>query len=380
MTLNLHHAMTNLSLPWKSLETCSSSIAMSNKKNNKMIMEFWFRVTVASDISIDDLIAIVTEFVGHFEYLPELLGTMISTMKMEQSIEVFNIARKPISLPYIAVIGSQSVGKSSVLESIIGIGEFLPKGNSIITRRPLIIQLINTATRETWGEFMHSGSKKYHCLKDIRTEIENETERVAPNRAISYYPMNLRIHTPNVPEVTVIDVPGLDRVAWRNSGISRKLHKLTRAFIVKKNCLIIAVSQATAYLPTSQAIEQAKAVDPEGLRTIGVMTKIDLMDKGTDAVSILKNEVVPLKYGYIGMINKSQKDIINEKSLFDSHQDEKEFFENDCSYHKVSDRCGVQSLCHKLCQVMVDIAERQLRDEFIKNQRQEIEVFKGIDG
>lgn len=68
-------------------------------------------------------------------------------------------------------------------------------------------------------------------------------------------------------------------------------------FIKKESCLILAVTAANQDLATSDALRLAKEVDPEGLRTIGVLTKLDLMDQGTDAREILDNKLIPLRRG-----------------------------------------------------------------------------------
>ena len=62
-------------------------------------------------------------------------------------------------------------------------------------------------------------------------------------------------------------------------------------------------------------MKMAKEVDPQGLRTIGVITKLDLMDQGTDARDILENKLLPLRRGYIGVVNRSQKDIEGNKDI-----------------------------------------------------------------
>jgi len=64
-----------------------------------------------------------------------------------------------IDLPQIAVVGGQSAGKSSVLENFVG-KDFLPRGSGIVTRRPLILQLINGPTE--YGEFLHAKGKKIY--------------------------------------------------------------------------------------------------------------------------------------------------------------------------------------------------------------------------
>ena len=194
------------------------------------------------------------------------------------------VGSQPIDLPQIAVVGSQSVGKSSVLENIVG-RDFLPRGSDIVTRRPLILQLFNTShllnndddkkqqEGDTWGEFLHSGSKKYFDFNAIRTEIEKETERVAPNKAIAYEPINLKIYSPTVLNLTLIDLPGMTKVAVANQppDIERRIRKLIRSFISRPKCLILAVSAATSDLATSDGIQLAKEVDPKSVRTLGTV-------------------------------------------------------------------------------------------------------------
>merc|ERR1719464_1204562 len=178
----------------------------------------------------------------------------------------------------------------------------------------------SSSSADTWGEFLHSGSKKYFDFNEIRKEIDKETERVAPNKAISYEPINLKIYSPTVLNLTLIDLPGMTKVAVANQppDIERRIRKLIRSFISRPKCLILAVSAATSDLATSDGIQLAKEVDPKSVRTLGVLTKIDLMDQGTNALSTLRGDVIPLQLGYIGVVNRSQKDINNRKRIADA--------------------------------------------------------------
>lgn len=85
-------------------------------------------------------------------------------------------------------------------------------------------------------------------------------------------------------------------------------------------------------------------VDPDGLRTIGVLTKLDLMDQGTDAKEILENKVLYLKRGYVGVINRSQKDIEGQKDIKGALDAEKAFFFKHPSYKHMVDRMGTPYL------------------------------------
>ena len=100
--------------------------------------------------------------------------------------------------------------------------DFLPRGQGIVTRRPLVLQLIHTAEpKETssnpsyteWGQFLHI-DKKFTDFHEIRKEIEQETFRVAgQNKGVSKLPISLRIYSPNVLDLTLVDLPGLTKVS-----------------------------------------------------------------------------------------------------------------------------------------------------------------------
>ncbi|KAI6229703.1 Dynamin GTPase [Aphelenchoides fujianensis] len=195
-------------------------------------------------------------------------------------------------LPQIAVVGGQSAGKSSVLENFVG-KDFLPRGSGIVTRRPLILQLINEPRAE-YAEFLHKKGHKFTDFDAVRKEIEDETDRVTgANKGISAIPINLRVFSPNVLNLTLIDLPGLTKVPVGDqpADIEHQIRDMILTYIARETCLILAVTPANSDLATSDALKLAREVDPQGLRTIGVLTKLDLMDEGTDARDILENRV-----------------------------------------------------------------------------------------
>ncbi|KAJ6712643.1 DYNAMIN CENTRAL DOMAIN-CONTAINING PROTEIN-RELATED [Salix purpurea] len=193
------------------------------------------------------------------------------------------------SLPSIAVVGGQSSGKSSVLESVVG-KDFLPRGSGIVTRRPLVLQLhkLDEGSRE-YAEFLHLPRKRFTDFAAVRREIQDETDReTGRSKQISSVPIHLSIYSPYVVNLTLIDLPGLTKVAVEGQpdSIVQDIENMVRAFIEKPNCIILAISPANQDLATSDAIKISREVDPTGERTLGVLTKIDLMDKGTDAVDV----------------------------------------------------------------------------------------------
>uniref|UniRef100_A0A8D0AEP7 Interferon-induced GTP-binding protein Mx n=1 Tax=Sander lucioperca TaxID=283035 RepID=A0A8D0AEP7_SANLU len=249
-----------------------------------------------------------------------------------------------LDLPQIAVVGGQSAGKSSVLENFVG-RDFLPRGSGIVTRRPLVLQLIS-ATAE-WAEFLHCKGKKFTDFDEVRQEIEGETDRVTgANKGISPIPINLRVYSPHVLNLTLIDLPGITKVPVGDQpvDIEQQIRDMILQFITKESCLILAVTPANTDLANSDALKLAKDVDPQGLRTIGVITKLDLMDEGTDARDILENKLLPLRRGYIGVVNRSQKDIDGRKDIKAALDAERKFFLSHASYRHMAEKMGTPRL------------------------------------
>ncbi|KAF0852279.1 mitochondrial dynamin family protein [Andalucia godoyi] len=254
-----------------------------------------------------------------------------------QSLSLF----ESIDLPQIAVVGSQSSGKSSVLESLVGKG-FLPRGSGIVTRRPTVLQLIHeppgtaaaTAPVE-YAEFVHLPNQRFTDWDAVRIEIERETARVAGSgKGVSPSPITLRIHSPYVLNLTLVDLPGLIKipVGDQPQNIESIVRDLVLKFIARPSTIILAVTPANMDLANSDAIQIARQVDPEGTRTLGVLTKLDLMDKGTDAADILRNNLLPLRLGYVGVVCRSQADLDAKTPLAVSRARENSFFANHPAY------------------------------------------------
>ncbi|KEY69775.1 hypothetical protein S7711_03754, partial [Stachybotrys chartarum IBT 7711] len=289
----------------------------------------------------------------------------------------------PIDLPQIVVVGSQSSGKSSVLENIVG-RDFLPRGSGIVTRRPLVLQLINraadtngvkadevstandkAANADEWGEFLHIPGQKFYDFSKIRDEISRETEaKVGRNAGISPAPINLRIYSPNVLTLTLVDLPGLTRVPVGDQprDIERQIRDMILKYISKSNAIILAVTAANVDLANSDGLKLAREVDPEGQRTIGVLTKVDLMDEGTDVIDILSNRIIPLRLGYVPVVNRGQRDIDNKKAIASALEAEKNFFENHKAYRNKSSYCGTPYLARKLNLILMMHIKQTLPD------------------
>uniref|UniRef100_A0A674ANV6 Dynamin-1-like protein n=1 Tax=Salmo trutta TaxID=8032 RepID=A0A674ANV6_SALTR len=270
--------------------------------------------------------------------------------------EVFlTVGAEIIQLPQIVVVGSQSSGKSSVLESLVG-RDFLPRGSGIVTRRPLVLQLVNVpplAERRLQENGMHLTQKQRYFL-EIRKEIEEETERSSGgNKGISPEPIYLKIFSPHVLNLTLVDLPGITKVPVGDQpeDIEAQVQEMILSFISNPNSLILSVSPANSDLATSDALKLAREVDPDGRRTLLVVSKLDLMDAGTDALEVLLGRVIPVRLGIVGVVNRSQHDINTQKSIEDTARDEQAFLQR--HYPSLASRCGSRYLARTLSRLLM---------------------------
>lgn len=338
------------------------------------------------------------------------LEDLIPTVNKLQDV-TYDAGIDSLDLPILSIIGSQSSGKSSILETLVG-KDFLPRGTGIVTRRPLVLQLINiaedsplihnynhqaqqpqstTATtspgspesgsndftledhlrqqkgykpevQNEWGEFLHIPGRRFYNFLDIRKEIENETSRIAgKNKGISRLPINLKVYSPKVLNLTLVDLPGITKVPIGDqpTDIEKQIRNLILEYIAKPNCIVLAVSPANVDLVNSESLKLARQVDPQGKRTIGVLSKLDLMDQGTNALDILSGKVYPLKLGFVGVVNRSQQDVQMNKTVEEGLNTEEEFFHSHPVYRTISNRCGTRYLAKLLNQtLMIHIREK----------------------
>ncbi|KAI7727969.1 hypothetical protein M8C21_002814 [Ambrosia artemisiifolia] len=264
---------------------------------------------------------------------PSLGHNVIPIVNKLQDIFAQLGSSSTIELPQVAVVGSQSSGKSSVLEALVG-RDFLPRGSDICTRRPLVLQLLQTkkkpdATDEEYGEFLHVPGKRFYDFTEIRKEIQAETDREAGgNKGVSDKQIRLKIFSPNVLDITLVDLPGITKVPVGDqpSDIEARIRTMIMSYIKLPSCLILAVTPANSDLANSDALQMAGNADPDGYRTIGVITKLDIMDRGTDARNFLLGKVIPLQLGYVGVVNRSQEDIMFNRTIKDALVAEEKFF------------------------------------------------------
>ncbi|XP_003203009.1 interferon-induced GTP-binding protein Mx [Meleagris gallopavo] len=237
-----------------------------------------------------------------------------------------------LTLPAIAVIGDQNSGKSSVLEALSGVA--LPRDSDVIARCPLELKLKKITTPPEWKGVLH--------YSDIEIQLQNASEvKEAIRKAqdivagtdgnISEELISLEIWSPDVPDLTLIDLPGIARVAMGNQpqDNGQQIKMLLKKYIGCKETIILVVVPCNMDIATTEALKMAQEVDPTGKRTLGILTKPDLVDKGTEeaVLKIMRNEVIPLRKGYMIVKCHGQQDINDNLSLASAIQQERQFFE-----------------------------------------------------
>eukprot|EP00842_Homolaphlyctis_polyrhiza_P005577 jgi/Hompol1/601/HPOL_002544-RA len=256
----------------------------------------------------------------------DLLGLTSKLIEIRNLLKSIDTGTSALTLPSIVVVGSQSSGKSSVLEAVVG-HEFLPKGSNMVTRRPIELTLIHTPdSKEEYSVFPQLGPGKVKDFAQVRRTLTDLNLAVSESDCVSDVPIELRVYSPNVPDLSLVDLPGYIQIHTKDQPpiLKEKIAALCQKYIQEPN-IILAVCAADVDLANSEALRASRKVDPLGLRTIGVITKMDLVDPET-GVAILENKNYPLALGYIGVVNNkssarsfSQALIRSEDSFFRSH-------------------------------------------------------------
>lgn len=264
--------------------------------------------------------------------------------------------QKSIKLPQIAVIGQQSAGKSSLLESLVRLN-FLPRGEGMVTKRPLLLCL-NRLSNERPPYAIFEDDKNHHeeDFNKVKEKIQAlmNGEEMGDQEIIDK-PIKLAIYSPHCPDLTLIDLPGVTKISKKDPRI--KLEDLTRNISKKyiegeENCrtIVLGICPATDDITNAEAVSLCpdEKGDARGQRSLFVLTKIDevrLPSKHETIIRTLNNKELTMKQGFIGVINLTQEDVANNKTI---EQKEAEFFQNNPHYQSVKHLIGVEVLSTKL--------------------------------
>uniref|UniRef100_A0AC34GNZ3 Dynamin-1-like protein n=1 Tax=Panagrolaimus sp. ES5 TaxID=591445 RepID=A0AC34GNZ3_9BILA len=207
-----------------------------------------------------------------------------------------------------------------------------------------------------WATFDHLPDQEFVDFEKVCKEIQRETNAsVGTNQDVSDDPIYLKIYSANVVNLTMVDLPGFTKVPVGDQppDIETRIRDMALKYISNENSIILAVTPANQDFAASDSLKLAREVDKDGDRTLCVLTKLDLMDTGTDARRILMNEVLkqPVKLGIIGVVSRSQKDIENSKSVDDCKMDEEIFLKK--HYPDLANKNGIRYLAKTLNELLL---------------------------
>lgn len=312
-----------------------------------------------------------------------VLNAIVENIDWEGSA-IDSLQKIKLETPRVVVVGTQSSGKSSVLNGILAM-DMLPIGRNMVTRTPLNLQLIQTEGDMSveFGNYedglwrverkikMTSPEPTIIEIENIREEIENQTiKRAGKGCGISTKEIILKFYSPNVPNLSLIDLPGLTMVACTDRGqpkdIKDQIRSLVSKYIQSEKSLILAVMAARPDLEADMGLDLVKEFDPRGQRTIGVLTKVDLMNNENNISDYLYNNVsvdLRTKYGYFAVRNRSSSEMMtmtHKKGL----EREAEYFNGHPVYGAMDDatkkRIGIRNLGGSLSKILIEHIRKSL--------------------
>ncbi|XP_055733786.1 interferon-induced GTP-binding protein Mx-like [Salvelinus fontinalis] len=287
---------------------------------------------------------------------------------------------KELPLPTIAVVGDQSSGKSSVLETLSGVA--LPRGTGIVTRCPLLLQLCNDRTVK-WEAVISYGGKDipFDEPSEVVRYVE-QAQNVLAGKGVGICEdlITLKITSSTVCDLSLIDLPGITRVAVKGQpdDIGVQINNLIMKFIKNKRTIILVVVPCNVDIATTEALKMAQEMDPKGTRTLAILTKPDLIDPGAEknVLEIVHNRVIFLNMGYVIVKCRGQKQIDENMSITRAIEEELEFFRNHEHFRSLlrEEKATTKCLATKLSNALVNHIKKSLpqMSEKIKEQLGEV--------
>ncbi|KAK9912630.1 hypothetical protein M0R45_036483 [Rubus argutus] len=298
-------------------------------------------------IDFVDAAPIVSSYNEQIRPLLDAVDKLRSLMVMDEGIQ----------LPTIVVVGDQSSGKSSVLESLAGIS--LPRGQGICTRVPLIMRLQHHSSPEPELSLEYNGRVEHTDEVNISDDIVSATNAIAGGgKGISNTPLTLLVKKNGVPDLTMVDLPGITRVPINGQpeDIYEQIKEMIMEYIKPEQSIILNVLSATVDFTTCESIRMSQIVDKSGDRTLAVVTKVDKAPEGL--LEKVTSDDVSIGLGYVCVRNRIG-DETYEEARAKSHQ----LFQSHPLLSKIDrSMVGIPVLAEKLVQIQASSIARTLPD------------------
>ena len=298
-------------------------------------------------------------------------------MKMNEFIDLIEKIKEAgiqnyIELPRFCIMGTNKCGKTSLVEYILNL-DFLP---SIDTKRAVLIKINHIKdNNQTYATIEESNSLKiYYDFSNLEFELNYILGNYYYDFEINLEkePLHVNIYSPNLPSITIIDLPPIiiKDYIYSYNRTEELFKKITYNYIKDESTIILCVIPANSYYESDAGIEMTKKIDFGGRRTLGIVTKIDIMDNGTDCSKLLLNQEIPLNFGYVGVLNRTKAERINKMPIEEKYEKEKIFFNNHEIYNKIpSHLLGHTSIIDKIKKIYFMMIKKKIIDIFVELQR-----------
>ncbi|CEI68579.1 hypothetical protein FVEN_g5276 [Fusarium venenatum] len=304
-----------------------------------------------------------------------------------------------VPLPQMVVVGDQSAGKSSVLESLTGF--HFPRSVTLCTRHAteIICRREETESIVVSIHAVDADSEQAHSFRRTATNldaeefaqifqdaakamgIKSESADESSGSAFSRDVLRVEISGPNEDHLTVIDVPGMFENV--TPGVTTKedidlVKSMVQKYIIESRTIILAVVPCNGDIANQKILTYAKEVDPEGKRTLGVLTKPDLVTENANkevVLNLVRGGRRDLELGYCIVKNRSADD--NSSSPEQRTRSEKEFFSKAPWTRLSPDRCGIPALKVRVQQLLMNRTKSEfpkVRSE-LDSRRKEYEAL-----
>ncbi|KAJ7953923.1 Dynamin-related protein 4c-like [Quillaja saponaria] len=266
-----------------------------------------------------------------------------------------HITKEGIQLPTIVVVGDQSSGKSSVLESLAGIS--LPRGQGICTRVPLVMRLQNHPIPKP--ELTLEYQSKVISTDETRVseDINLATGELAGHgKGISNNPLTLVVRKNGVPDLTMVDLPGITRVPIHGQpeNIYDQIKDMIMEYITPEESIILNVIAASVDFSTCESIRMSQCVDKTGQRTLAAVTKADKNPEGL--LEKVTADDVNIGLGYVCVRNR-----IGDESYEEARMEEAKLFESNQHLSKIGKSIvGIPVLARKLVQIQAESISKRV--------------------